>query len=190
MFNNNPSERVKLMDIGFYYPGGGNISDEMADVFRTGQTAAVTQAQQLKVDSPTNIRFNAHFLLFLIAGVFILACVKTAVSGNFDISKAMIMILLAAVCAAAGVLVKGKETSSSALANEGKQEAYIHTVQNKEYMAKEESALVNLNFIYIITVKGMRFSVSQSVYEQLSVGGDVTCVISASGGMYYIDFFS
>lgn len=127
-------------------------------------------------------------MLFLIAAVFILALAKTAVNGNFDISKAMIMILLAAVCIAVGVLVKGKETSSSALANEGRQEAYIHTVENKEYLAKDEASLVHLHFIYIITIANMRFSVNQSVYEQLSIGGDVICVISARGGMYYVDF--
>ena len=189
MYNNlNPSERVKLADIGFYYPGDGNITDEMAEIFRTGQPVTLTQSQQNVMDSGVNFKFSAHHILFIIAGTMILIPIRMAVSGSFDISKAMVLFLIAAICVAAGVLVKGKDTSSSALANDGRQEAYIHTVGNKEYLAKDESSLVHMHFIYVITVCGMRFSVSRNLYDQLFVGGDVTCVISAKGGFYYIDF--
>ena len=41
---------------------------------------------------------------------------------------------------------------------------------------------------YLINVAGEQFSVHKYVYDSLVVGGEVTCVISAKDGMYYIDF--
>lgn len=47
-----------------------------------------------------------------------------------------------------------------------------------------------LHLVYLITVKGEQFSVHQNVYDSLTIGGTVTCVLSAKGGMYYVDFLA
>ena len=185
---NNTFEKIKYGTEGFYNPGSGNIPERLADVIRSGQPTIVTHAQQERIDSPLNIKFSVPLMLYLIAGVFIVSLIKSAVSGNFDLTKAVILLGLSAVCVIGAILVKGKETSESALANEGRQEAYIHTVTDKHYFATNPSPAVYHDYVYLITVAGEQFSVTKQVYDSLNVGDYVTCVISAKGGMYYIDF--
>ena len=189
--NNNPSEKIKYGEEGFYNPGSGNIPESTVNNIRTGQPAVLTQAQQQRIDSPINIKFNASLVLYLIAGVLVLGVVKSAVSGSFDLTKSLVLFGIAAVCVIAAILVKSKDTSDSALANEGRQEAYMHFVTDKHYFQTNASMVPVAgyrDYIYLITVAGEQFSVTKSVYDSLNAGDYVTCVISAKGGMYYIDF--
>ena len=185
---NTSSEKIKYGEEGFYNPGSGNIPEHTVNNIRTGQPAVLTQEQQNKIDSPLNFKFNASFMLYLIAGVFVLGIAKSAVSGSFDVTKSLALFGIAAVCVIAAILVKNKDTSESALAIDGRREAYIHIVTDKHYFEKNHAPAVYRDCTYLITVAGEQFSVTRQVYDSLNVGDYVTCVISASGGMYYIDF--
>lgn len=185
---NDTSERVEYGKQGLYNPGSYNISDELVKLIRTGRPTSVTESQQQKLDSPINFKFSAPLVLYLIAGVLVLAVIKSAFGGNFDLSKSLVIVLIAAFCVIGAVLLKGRETSENALADEGKKEAYIHTVADKAYFHAGAGVYNSAEVTYLINVAGEQFSVHKYVYDSLVVGGEVTCVISAKDGMYYIDF--
>ena len=183
------SDRTSLNDIGPCSDLGSYINEGIVEVIRTGRPTTVNDMDyKISGTSATRTKRTPSQLLAFLSAFFFAGLVILIIARGVDPVPNSLILLLAVAYAIGAILLKNQGISASAMLQEGQREAYVHTIQQKEYYVMKAGKNGRYIKHCIVTLMGFKFEIPEIIYDTASEGDNITCVIFAKNGRYYITF--
>lgn len=187
-FQSSP-DKTSVADIGPYSDLGSYINEGIVEVIRTGRPTVVNDLDyKMSGSSATRTRLTPSQILAILSGIFFVVLIFFIIKRGVEPVPNCLMLLLAVASAIGAILLKNEGVSASAMLQEGQREAYVHTVQAKEYFVMKAGKNGRYIKHCIVTIMGFKFEIPETIYYTLTEGGNITCVIFTKNGRYYVTF--
>lgn len=187
-FQSSP-DKVSVADVGPYSDLGSYINEGIVEVIRTGRPTVVNELDyKMSGSSPTKTRLTNSQILAILSGIFFVILVLFIIKRGVEPVPNSFMLLIAVASAIGAILLKNEGISTSAMLQAGQREAYVHTVQEKEYFVTKAGKNGRYIKHCIVTIMGFKFEIPETIYYTVSKGDNITCIIFTKNGRYYITF--
>lgn len=182
-------DKVSVTDIGPYSDLGSYINEGIVEVIRTGRPTVVNELDyKMSGSSSTKTRLTNSQILAILSGIIFVSLIFFIIKRGVEPLPNCLMLLLAVASAIGAILLKNEGISTSAMLQAGQREAYVHTVQEKEYFVTKAGKNGRYIKHCIVTIMGFKFEIPETIYYTVSKGDNITCEIFTKNGRYYVTF--